>query len=286
MPTKQETDHIHCPCGKTFRKSHKTKHERTTKHQEWLKNQEECVYTRIISRKDSIVKNISSSFQKIISVECLNKSGIKWGNNGVGNRLFPSHNYSVIYSNGKTRTYSDNIDDVLENNSEIVRSFISSYKKTTKKSGIIGIFIHSVKEKNGSTRPIRDDIRQKCKEQVCVICGTSTEVLPDHKNDLYNDDRVLSVKTQNKDDFQTLCSHCNLRKRQVAIQEKKSQKIYSAKNIPQFQYYNFPFPWEFHHYDALNPKCKEHSYWYDPVEFHRKLSIYMMLRPVLQSIKK
>lgn len=190
-----------------------------------------------------------------------------------------------MYSNGKTKTYSDNIDDVLLEDCELVISFLST-TKNKKKFGIIGVFIHSLKNKTNVNRPIRCDIQYKYKSQACVVCGSNTDVLPDHKNDLYNDDRVLSIKTQIEDDFQTLCRHCNLKKRQVAKQEKKDQKLYSAKNIPQFKYYNFPFPWEFHCYDQTNPRCKEHSYWYDPVEFHRKLSIYMMLRPVLMSIQK
>ena len=284
MSRKQDADTFHCSCGKSFRKSYKIKHEQSTKHQEWIKNQEDNGHMSNINKND-LLHSISHSFTEIISVECLNENGIRWGNNGVGSRLFPSHNYSVIYSTGKTKTYSDDIDDVL--NCQLVSSFMSCRQKIKKQSGIIGVFIHSIKDKHGlKKRPIRTEINKKCKKNLCVVCGTSSDVVPDHKNDLYNDERVLSIKTQKEDDFQTLCTHCNLRKRQVAKIEKETQKIYSAKNIPQFQFYNFTFPWEFHHYDVSNPKCKEHSYWYDPIEFHRKLSIYIMLRPSLTLIRK
>lgn len=122
--------------------------------------------------------------------------------------------------------------------------------------------------------------------QACVVCGTSTDVLPDHKNDMYNDPRVLSVRTQTIDDFQTLCRHCNLRKRQVAKKEAEEQKIFSAKDMPQYRHYPFPFPWEACHYDAADPLCKQDSFWHDPVEFNRKLAIYTLLWPVVRAIRK
>jgi hypothetical protein len=288
MPRKTHIETIHCPCGTSFNKTYK-KHDQSQKHQKWVKKQDENTTnkkprenTLTKTQRDNLLYFLSGSFQQIISVECLNKNGIKWGNNGVGDRLFPHHNYSVIYSNGKTKTYSENLDDFLD--SSMVLSFKSSYQKI-KNNGIIGVFLHSLKDNKTNNRPIHPDIKKKCKNGVCVVCGTRSGVLPDHKNDLYNDSRVLSIETQNEDDFQTLCTHCNLRKRQVAKQEKETRKIYSAKNIPQFQFYNFPFPWEHHYYDPTNPKCKEHSYWYDPIEFNRKLSIYVLLRPVLFSIK-
>jgi 5-methylcytosine-specific restriction endonuclease McrA len=53
------------------------------------------------------------------------------------------------------------------------------------------------------------------------MCGSHSNTVIDHKNDLYNDETVLNVDTQTIDDFQVLCTHCNLLKRQISIDEKK-----------------------------------------------------------------
>ena len=120
----------------------------------------------------------------------------------------------------------------------------------------------------------------------CVVCGSTAEIVCDHKNDLYNDERVLNVKTQLVDDFQPLCNHCNLQKRQVCKQEINAQKIYSAKNIPQFKIIPFVFPWEKKVFNVNNIQCKVDTYWHDPVEFNRKIIIYSSQTiPVINSIK-
>ena len=41
---------------------------------------------------------------------------------------------------------------------------------------------------------------------ICIVCGSASDIVIDHKNDLYNDPRVLNSDTQVPDDFQTLCS--------------------------------------------------------------------------------
>ena len=47
-------------------------------------------------------------------------------------------------------------------------------------------------------RPIRKDIREGLlsKYPRCIVCGCSNSLVIDHKNDLYNDPRVLNSETQ------------------------------------------------------------------------------------------
>ena len=78
--------------------------------------------------------------------------------------------------------------------------------------------------KRNTNRPIREDIKKYYKKKPCVACGSTTNLECDHKNDLYNDPRVLNVNTQTFDDFQSLCKHCNDRKRQVIKDTKKNRK--------------------------------------------------------------
>jgi hypothetical protein len=109
----------------------------------------------------------------------------------------------------------------------------------------------------------------------------------DHKNDLYNDARVLDVETQRLDDFQPLCNHCNLQKRQVCKNEELSEKLYSAKNIARYRQYEFEFPWEKKAYDKGLPSCKADTFWYDPVEFDRKIYCYVtLIIPLVRELKR
>lgn len=137
------------------------------------------------------------------------------------------------------------------------------------------------------SRPIRSDIREKMKNRYCSNCGRKSEIVPDHKNDFYNDERVLNIKTQNEDDFQPLCTPCNLLKRSINKKEKENKKLHSAKQIPRYQNYTFEFPWEKKVFDEKDIDCKKGTYWYDIIEFDKNVMFYQMYRiPINQSVKK
>lgn len=191
------------------------------------------------------------------------KKTLDWGTNGVGDRFGRQlFNYTVIYKTGRTSRYSEDIDDIIDDN--ILKTFVDETKNV--RSGIIGLFIHSLKGKTTS-RPIRKDIGIEVRKRSCVVCGSKSAVICDHKNDLYNDDRVLNEETQNINDFQALCTHCNLQKRQVCKDEKKNGELFSAKTIPQFARLNIDFQWERKVFDLTDINCKVGTYWYDPLEF-------------------
>lgn len=122
------------------------------------------------------------------------------------------------------------------------------------------------------TRPIDEKIRNKMIKLPCVVCGSNSDIVPDHKNDLYNDDRVLSCKTQVEDDFQPLCRHCNLQKREVAKKTRMTGKRYGATNIPQLKNCGIDFIEGDENYDPEDPKAMVGTYWYDPVRFMDQLS--------------
>ena len=58
-------------------------------------------------------------------------------------------------------------------------------------------------------------------------------------------------------DFQSLCTHCNLQKRQIA----KSGERYGATNIPHLTPFNTDFTG-----DNI-----QDEFWYDPVEFCKRI---------------
>ena len=214
-----------------------------------------------------LVTRLSQNFTKIIPRSQLSEhKKLDWGKNGIGDRWAnKKFNYSSIQKNGTIHLYSENDTDCIQE--EIVKSFLEEIKNNNKKEiGIIGIFVHSVRQ-NIESRPIRNDIKKYYQKQSCVVCGSNSDLVCDHKNDLYNDPRVLSTETQELSDFQSLCNHCNLQKRQVCKIEKETNTIYSAKNIPQFKSFPFEFTWENKPYDLLDINTKKGTYWYDPIEF-------------------
>ena len=174
---------------------------------------------------DELIIKATNNFTKILSINEIkeNYKELYWGGNGIGDRwVNKKFNYTVIYSKKKIMLYSENDNDIIPDN------ILNEFLLNNKGNGIIGIFVHS-KRKNKQNRPINKNIHKLITNLSCVICGTNNTIC-DHKNDLYNDNRVLNIKTQLISDFQPLCNHCNLQKRQVSKIENQTNKIYSAKN--------------------------------------------------------
>ena len=142
-----------------------------------------------------------------------------------------------------------------------------------KKNGkILAIRINGLNERTISNKnhPISDRIHKEIrgnKESACVVCGSKSDLVTDHKNDLYNDPRVLSEKTQTFEDFQCLCNHCNLQKRQVSKKTRETKKRYGATNIPQLKVFGIDFISGDENYDPEDPNAMVGTYWYDPSAF-------------------
>lgn len=125
----------------------------------------------------------------------------------------------------------------------------------------------SDKELNSNLRPIRKDIDKHYKQSSCVVCGSRSDLITDHKNDLYNDIRVLNTSTQVLDDFQCLCNHCNLQKRQIAKRTKETGKRYGATNIPFLKIFGIDYIEGNEHYDPKDINAMKGTFWYDPIKF-------------------
>ena len=183
----------------------------------------------------------------------------------------------------KDADLSQRIGNEIEIDMDLVENFRLQNQKN---NGILGVFVHGPRTDKESSRPIKHCIKKAIKKQPCVHCGSFSELVHDHKNDLYNDPRVLSSDSQVLSDFQSLCNSCNLRKREVVRKERESGKIYSVKNIPMYSGYDYEFPWEKKLFDPEDIRTKEDTYWYDPIEFHRKIRIYeRYVLPLLPIIK-
>lgn len=117
------------------------------------------------------------------------------------------------------------------------------------------------------TRPIRRDIREHYNKQPCAYCGTTSDLIVDHKNDLYNDPRVLNENTQTVDDFQSLCNRCNSIKSSAAIITRKTGKRYSARKIPMLANCPIEFLCGDASYDPTDVNAMVGTFWYDPKVF-------------------
>jgi hypothetical protein len=216
---------------------------------------------------NELTKIVENDGPVLLTVKCIKEchQSLWWGGNGVGDRFAGGgkFNYSVIQTN-KGGLYSENDDDVLPDD---IRDFIPSINGR----GIIALYIYS-KRKNIEKRPIRSDISREIKKSCCVSCGSHTDIVCDHKNDLYNDPGVLSLETQTIDDFQALCNHCNLQKRQVCKTERATGILYSVNNLGGYE--NDEFPWEPTVFDEKDINCKFGSYWFDISEWRRKYKEY------------
>lgn len=231
---------------------------------------------------EELVIQLTENFTKILPTTEIKKyEKLYWGGNGVGDRwVNKKFNYCVIYSNRKPKNYSENDDD------EIPEDKLHQFLDTNKGTGIIGIYVYS-KRTNYQKRPINKNIHKEITKNSCVVCGSKSDIICDHKNDLYNDERVLKEETQIMDDFQPLCNHCNLQKRQVCKEEEQKQQLYSAKNIQRYKQYRFEFPWEKKIFDKKDIYCKNDTYWFDPVEFDNKIYCYLSyVIPVINEIKR
>ena len=142
-------------------------------------------------------------------------------------------------------------------------------------------------------RPIRSDIRSTLYQKTpnCLHCGTTKTLVIDHKNDLYNDTRVLNANTQHLDDFQVLCDKCNNDLKHNAHEKEKSTgKLHSVKYLclPALRN-DGDYPWEkaWTEYDETKIWCKQYTYWYDVEEFWRKREIFICyMKPLHRELKR
>jgi len=118
-----------------------------------------------------------------------------------------------------------------------------------------------------TTRAIRKDIRDVLIKQPCVVCGSSSSLEIDHKNGLYNNPRVLNLKTQVVEDFQTLCKHCNDQKRQTYKWQTKHNKRYPAELIPMLAALKISYTEGNETLNKDDPDAMIGTFWYDPVAF-------------------
>ena len=145
-----------------------------------------------------------------------------------------------------------------------------NWEKHNEKNKVVALRTNGFDEFNNDNinkRSIRKDIKEHHIKTGCICCGTMNDLVIDHKNDLYNDSRVLNINTQKLSDFQCLCNHCNLQKRQVCKTTKKNKKRYGGTNIPQLKIFGIDFIVGDETFNPNDIDALEGTYWYDPIAF-------------------
>jgi len=201
-----------------------------------------CKITKTQKLIDSIFKPDLEGISQWVSREKLIQSDLNWGNNGNGRHgiYFGDNRYN--WEKQGTR--------------KITR---------LKTNGFNTNFLR------GAKRPIRKDIDKHHKKTGCIVCGSKSSLVTDHKNDLYNDPRVLNRRTQTIDDFQCLCNHCNLQKRQICKITLRYGKRIGATSIPSLSVFGLDFIEGDESFDKNDICAMKGTYWYDPIEFMKKI---------------
>lgn len=146
--------------------------------------------------------------------------------------------------------------------------YIEFDKSITPGNRVDRIRLNGFKEKDEviGSQSIRSDIKKYYRGQKCVILATSNPEV-DHKNGYKNNPRVMNIKTQNCDDFQSLSKAANDAKRQFCKECKKTGKRFDAKK-------ELKYPMSFYkggeEHDGSINGC-EGCYLYDPIEFRKHL---------------
>ncbi len=192
------------------------------------------------SNKEGISRwvNTSEFVGKYSELELLN--GLSWGRK----------------SSSLAKTYNVEVDKSLTPGVKIDRIRLNGFNTSNSKN---------------ISQTIRSDIKQIISKQRCVIlgihrsCDHKTEV--DHKDGRKDDENIMNSKTQKLNDFQPLSKPANDAKRQFCKECKLTGKRYDAKLL------GYPVSFIFGDINYDDKIGCEGCFWYDPVEFRKKLCL-------------
>lgn len=197
--------------------------------------------------------------------------------NGTGWARLDTGKYHMVMMDIKGKMkYSANLENIEEIKIEFTKTYELLKQNEGEKfkdlRGNILFKIEGVKQSN-YLHPISKLIKDEILKKNCVHCGATQDITVDHKNDLYNDRRVLLVSTQTIDDFQPLCISCQAKKRGA-----KKWRETNAKRFPYSQVFGDPSLSKNDYFagnetfDQNDPNALFGTYWYDIQEFRRRIA--------------
>ena len=83
----------------------------------------------------------------------------------------------------------------------------------------------------------------------------------------------MNEETQREDDFQCLCNHCNLQKRQVNKTTRETGQRIGATTIPSLAVFGVDFIRGDETFNPDDENAMVGTYWYDPIAFMKELRV-------------
>ena len=217
--------------------------------------------------------NSTTEKSEIVDLECKDSKELTTGGNGGAWCRFDGtfgKTYKVVsVNNSRKIRFSWDVTEVEKSDIETVINNDILIRLTGIGNKIRFLWIVGKQNKKFS-RHIRTDIRKELEKNSCSLCGSLSDIEIDHKNGLYNDPRVADIKTQTIEDFQALCRHCNLVKRQVIKNMKETGIRPKARDHPMFKHLNIDYLYGNESYDPNDPNALVGTLWYDFVFFNKK----------------
>lgn len=174
------------------------------------------------------------------------KNGVSdWVDIDQINEALVSHGYSPDTGNGSTLF---NHDRGLGKKYKLQKYYLDGCLLSVKLDGI---------KKVKALRAPRE-VRKALKGRPCVVCGTSHQIEIDHKDG-------VKKETMDEEDFQTLCKHCNSRKREVCKKCRETGLRFNAMSLG----FDRPVISGNSSYEDTCLGC----FWYDPKAFRKGLTL-------------
>lgn len=159
--------------------------------------------------------------------------------------------------------------DLSENDIELITNHHNLLNfDSARTNTVLYIRSYGKLENPQNEHPPRQDIRDEICRRCCANCGTNSNIEVDHKNSLKNDPRVLNTHTQTIDDFQALCRHCNIVKREKEKRAKLQGRRYGARNELR---YGIDFTQGDFTLDINDPNWYIGTYWGDCIAFKQNI---------------
>ncbi len=164
---------------------------------------------------------------------------------------------AFLTSNGYTQA-SGNGSDIFNNDRGLGLDYQIEKRYDTNPRRLAYVRLVGNKQRH-KTATIPATVRAHHSTKSCVHCGTGSNIQIDHK-----DGRKVHGATQNTNDFQPLCQHCNLVKRQACAECKQSNRRFDAKSL------GYSKSWLSGTRSYGTAGCIG-CYWHDPLEFKQSL---------------
>lgn len=181
------------------------------------------------------------------------------------NELLLSKGHTKITANGDSffRDISEKEERINSDGLTVIDGIWKGYRIRKTKSGTQNLSVQLLgydEDYQKIYNSIPSHVKSHLSGRRCISCGSSARVLPDHKD---GRKRAGQGYYNSIDQFQPLCNHCNLTKREFCKKCRNTEKRFDASDLGyKIGFYSGSQRWE--------GSCAG-CYWYDLEFFRRQL---------------